>query len=117
MTKIGKTRLGGAVLVAAGVMLGYLGVMAPLAAANAGAAEVSTSSKAVLVTPAFLSLGLLLVALPAHRFEPGGMPAWFADESSQRLAFGGYVTLGALLVVGVLVDMWVKGRLAALGYG
>ncbi|MCA9618730.1 MAG: hypothetical protein KC731_06905, partial [Myxococcales bacterium] len=104
------------VLVASGALLGYFGLVSPLLAAEAGKAEVRTSLKATLFAPTALLLGLLLVALPPRLFARGAAPTWLVDADSRRLGLGGYVLVGALLLLGLALHVWVQSRLSELGY-
>lgn len=111
-----KARGAGLALVAIGGWLLKYGFFDVLRDAEANAPRVSTSMKAVLVAPAFVMLGLLLVVIGAPGDGSSGAGRYFVRASDRKLTPLGWVLTMLTLAPGLVLYLWLQERLSALGF-
>jgi hypothetical protein len=111
-----KARAGGVALAACGAFLLKTGFFDVLRDAEAGAAHVSTSMKAVLVAPAFMMFGLLLMVIGAPGDGGSGIGRHFTNAADRKLKPLGWVLAIATLLPGLVLYLWLDSRLSALGF-
>lgn len=110
-------KVGGIVLLAAGVLLLKLGVLDPLEQARARAFDVSTSTASSLVAPFALILGACLLLLPPRSVWNFLSRPSLRDPRTQKLTRKGYLLVVAVLTPGLLLYGWLEWQLGRLGYG
>jgi hypothetical protein len=107
----------GLALAGLGAFLLKLSLFDVLRDAEAHAATVSTSDKALFVAPPIILIGLFFLVIGAPRPVPTGLGRYFVDPSGARLSTPGKVLVVALTVIpGTILYFWLQHRLAALGY-
>lgn len=113
-----KARAGGVALVACGAFLLKIGFFDVLRDAEAGAAHVSTSMKAVLVAPAFVMFGLLLMVIgaPGDGGSGSGFGRHISNASTRKLKPLGWALVIVTLLPGLVMYLWLDSRLSALGF-
>ena len=111
-----KARAGGLALAAIGGFLLKIGFLDVLRDAEGGASSVSTSMKAVLVAPAMMLLGLLLMVMGAPGDGSTGIGRHFTNASDRRLKPLGWVLVGLALLPGFVMYLWLQSRLSELGF-
>ena len=92
-----------------GGVLAYLSIVLPLVAASQHEEDVSISLKAVMLAPALIILGLLLLFM-------GNDGAGRLMGSRQRPTLLGWVICLVIAGIGILLYEWLKSRLRAYGY-
>ena len=114
-----KARLCGAGLLASGLLLLKIGVVDVLDAARTASATVTMYTKAVILAPTLVLVGLLLLVIGApSEPRPGSLVLHFVTGHGpqSRLKPLGYVIVFVLLGVGLGLYQWVQSELTALGY-
>jgi hypothetical protein len=114
-----KARLCGAGLLACGLLLLKIGVVDVLDVARSGSASVTTYTKAVIIVPTFVLVGLVLLVIGApSEPRPGSWALHFVTGHGpqSRLKPLGYVIVVVLIGLGLGLYQWVQSELAALGY-
>lgn len=92
-----------------GGVLAYLSIVLPLVAASQHEEDVSISLKAVMLAPALIILGLILLFM-------GNDGAGRLLGSRQRPTLFGWVVCIVIAGIGILLYEWLKSRLRAYGY-
>jgi hypothetical protein len=103
-----KARLGGLVLIALGLGLGWYFVLWPLQEARQGAPEVRYFLKIFAIVPLCVICGLSFVLL--------GERLKYADASRQNLTVTGWFMFVLVAAVTAAGFLWFKGQFTALGY-
>jgi hypothetical protein len=111
-----KARAGGLGLAACGGFLLKIGFFDVLRDAEAGAPSISTSMKAVLVAPAFVMFGLLLIVIGAPGDGSMGIGRHFTNASDRKLKPLGWVLALVTLLPGLVLYLWLDSRLSELGF-
>ncbi|MDC3962664.1 hypothetical protein [Polyangium jinanense] len=114
-----KVRIGGAVLLGAGLVCLKIAVIDVLAAARAFNGTVTTYIKATVIAPLFIALGLLCLVIGAPREpKPGSLVLYFVTGHGRdsRLKPLGYVGVFIMIGIGLGLHAWVNGELRSLGY-
>ena len=114
-----KVRIGGAVVLAGGLVFVKTAVIDVLAAARAAGGPVTTSTKATVAAPLFITVGLLALVIGAPREpRPGSLVLHFVTGHGQesRLKPLGYVVVFLIIGVGIGLDAWVNRELRSFGY-
>lgn len=111
-----KARAGGVALTACGAFLLKTGFFDVLRDAEAGAAHVSTSMKAVLIAPVFVLFGVLLMVIGAPGDGGSGFGRHFINASDRKLKPLGWVLAMVTLLPGLVLYLWLDSRLSALGF-
>jgi hypothetical protein len=111
-----KARAGGLVLALIGGYLLKSSFLDVLRQAESSAPEVTTSMKALIVAPMFVLLGLFLMTIGAPGDGSSGMGRHVIRASDRRLKPLGWIIVGAVLVPGLVLYLWLKNHLASLGY-
>ncbi len=104
-----KARLGGLLVLAIGALIGWFFILGPLHEAQAGAATVRYSLKAMVLVPACLVFGLA--------FLVRGNKLAYHDAQRKRLTPTGWMLTALFAVLAALFYWWFKQQFAALGYG
>jgi hypothetical protein len=102
-----KERVIGVVLLGVGILLTYLCIYEPLAAAWSGAPKVSVSLKGAIVAP-FGLIGLLYLVL-----GPGATAIMGTREKPTTAA---YLICFAAALIGFAIYLWLRFTLEAHGY-
>ncbi|MDB6025817.1 MAG: hypothetical protein JWM68_2040 [Verrucomicrobiales bacterium] len=92
-----------------GGVLAYFSIVLPLVAASHHEDDVSISLKAVMLAPALVILGLMLLFMGNDR-------AGRLMGSRQRPTPFGWVICIVIAGIGILLYEWLKSRLRAYGY-
>ena len=92
-----------------GGVLAYLSIISPLVAASHHEEDVSLSLQAVMLAPALIILGLILLFA-------GNDGAGRLMGSRQRPTPIGWVICLVICGIGILLYEWLKSRLRAYGY-
>jgi hypothetical protein len=103
-----KARLGGLVLIALGLGLGWFFLLEPLQQARHGAHEVNYSLKAFFAVPACLIFGAAFVLL--------GSRLRYRDNAHRSFTAVGWVLFGLVLLATATGFWWFEQQFAALGY-
>jgi hypothetical protein len=111
-----KARGGGLVLALVGGYLFKSSFLDVLRQAESSAPRVTSSMKALIVAPMFLLMGLLLIAIGAPGDGSSGMGRHVIRASDRRLKPLGWILVGAMLVPGLVLYIWLQSHLASLGY-
>jgi hypothetical protein len=112
-----KVRAAGATLVAVGLFFLKTSFFDVIAAAERHASSVSTSGKATIMVPAFIVLGAVVALMPAGALAPSSPgPSWLVDRNG-RMRFVFWIAIAMLFATGLALHLWLRGRLAELGYG
>lgn len=104
-----SARASGALLLAAGLVVGYMGIVSPILAIRNQAAEVEYYSIAFFLTPFALLAGLIYVVL-------GDTGKRILGDAQSPKKPGIALGIGCVLV-GIGLMFWFKGYLQAAGYG
>jgi hypothetical protein len=102
-----KERLIGLLLVAVGVLLGYLCVYQPLASAARGEPKISISLKGAILAPLCL-IGVMYLALGPHATTIMG-----TRERPKPAAY--FIAIGTILL-GIGLYIWLRSTLQGYGY-
>jgi hypothetical protein len=92
-----------------GGVLAYLAIVSPLVAASHHEEDVSISLTGVMLAPALIILGLILLLM-------GNDGAGRFLGSRQRPTALGWVICIVIAGIGILLYEWLKSRLRAYGY-
>lgn len=111
-----KGRAAGVGLTACGAYLLKIGFFDVLRDAEGGATNVSTSMKAVLVAPAFVMFGLLMIVIGAPGDGSVGVGRYFTRAGDRRLTPLGWVLTCVTLLPGLVMYLWLQSRLSELGF-
>ncbi|CAN5254766.1 hypothetical protein BH11PSE2_BH11PSE2_18790 [soil metagenome] len=101
-------RLGGAASLAIGLGVGWWGILGPIRAAQAHAAEVSYETKIFVLVPCLLVFGLF--------FLIGGDRWAYRDVARQRPTAIGWVLLVAVAAISAATFFGLQHTFAQLGY-
>lgn len=115
-----RARIGGAVLLGAGLLLLKIGVIDVLRAARAAAGPVTTYLKAVVAAPLFIAVGALVLVIGAPRDpKPGSFVLHFVTGHGpeSRLKPLGYGIVLLMVGAGLGLYSWLVSELRSLGYG
>jgi hypothetical protein len=103
-----RNRLGGVVMLAAGIALGWWGIWLPLRAAQAHAPVVSYQISIFVAVPVAIIGGLYFILCGAR---------WpYRDVERQRLTPVGWVLIAAIAIGSAISFYWLKSSFDALGY-
>ncbi|CAJ0789691.1 hypothetical protein LMG19083_01904 [Ralstonia psammae] len=103
-----KARLGGVLVLILGAVIGWIFILGPLHQAQAGAATVCYSLKAMVLVPGCVVFGLA--------FLVGGDKLAYRDAQRKRLTPLGWVLIAFFAAASAFCYWWFKQQFAALGY-
>ena len=101
-------RLGGMLVLAAGLAVAWFGIMLPLAAARQSAPEVSYDLKLFVLAPMAIVFGLF--------FLLAGDRVPYRKPEEQKLTTVGWILMGVVAVASFGCFFLVKQQFSALGY-
>ena len=105
-------RVTGIVLIAIGILLVYFTAIAPIQAAQQGAAEVTRHTKLLFLTPTALIFGILALALGSK----SRTLLQTEKRGKQQLTLWGWIIVGVCIGGGIGLNEWLKGILSVAGY-
>jgi len=108
MTKDMLYRLGGLLLLAIGLAIGWFEILTPLQAAMRHAPEVRYDSKVFVLVPVCLVFGAFFLA--------GGARWPYRDVENKTLTPAGWGLMAVVAVAGLASFFWFQQQFTALGY-
>ncbi len=111
-----KARGAGIALLGIGGWLLKVSFFDVLCDAEANAPKVSTSMKALLLSPAFVMFGLLLIVIGAPGDGSSGVGRYFVRAADRKLTPLGWMLALLTLAPGLVLYLWLQDRLSALGF-